>query len=558
MRRILAFLLAAVLAFGLCGCERAKKDTGGTLTPVERDGEKTAQKTGKTYFNHDTWRGDVKFADMEYEHYEKDWFDEYTAPLYELAEKGGSEEDFEEPYYDLENELLYVYLMGQLADIATSRDPSDEAMTEEYLYSQDLYYRLLDEYMKALRTVAQSDHKAVMQSVFGDDHIAYFSRYEDVTEEDLMSYGEEDALSSAYYAEIASADPDEAAIGEVYVGLVKLRQEEAAYYGYDNFADYAYENYYYKDYTPADAQTIWQGVKTYFVPLAQRYSDDMYDGMAAIMDDSRFDTGADAVLAALDDVLPDFSWELYEAYRYMAENGLCDIEHDDLKSATGYTVTLYYVNEPYIFNGAYGEFYDYTDMFHEFGHFANAYYTMPDLLFGYSDNDLCELQAQGMEVMMTHYYDRIFGGHADDALGYVLMNMIYSVIDGAMYDEFQYRVYAEKDLTPQRVNEIFAEVYESYGYEPYDGCETEWMGVGHNFEQPFYYISYSVSALGALELYDLMADDWDTAVDRYLTVLAMDPELYYYSEALEEAGLADIFEADTYSRIAESIERAFR
>ena len=34
------------------------------------------------------------------------------------------------------------------------------------------------------------------------------------------------------------------------------------------------------------------------------------------------------------------------------------------------------------------------------------------------------------------------------------------------------------------MKEIFQEVYESYGYEPYDGFQQEWMDQIHNFEQP--------------------------------------------------------------------------
>ena len=134
--------------------------------------------------------------------------------------------------------------------------------------------------------------------------------------------------------------------------------------------------------------------------------------------------------------------------------------------------------------------------------------------------------------------------------------MIYSVVDGALYDEFQQRVYAEPSLTVDRVNEIYAELYEEYGYEPYEGYETEWMGISHNFESPFYYISYAVSAVGALELYNLMEDSFEQGVDKFLTICAMDTEYYYYSEALAEAGLRDIFDADTYSAIAQELDES--
>ncbi len=107
------------------------------------------------------------------------------------------------------------------------------------------------------------------------------------------------------------------------------------------------------------------------------------------------------------------------------------------------------------------------------------------------------------------------------------------------------------------MDEIYAALYEEYGYNPYFGYEREWMQVSHNFEDPFYYISYGVSALGALELWTLAREDWDAAVDRYLTACAMDTEELYYSEALSELGLGSVFESETYRDVAETVRAAF-
>ena len=65
------------------------------------------------------------------------------------------------------------------------------------------------------------------------------------------------------------------------------------------------------------------------------------------------------------------------------------------------------------------------------------------------------------------------------------------------------------------------------------------MQVIHNFQQPMYYISYAMSALPALELYVQMLDSPADALDVYLQVAAMSDQVYYLSEALDEAGLND-------------------
>ena len=200
---------------------------------------------------------------------------------------------------------------------------------------------------------------------------------------------------------------------------------------------------------------------------------------------------------------------------------------------------------------------DYFDTIHEFGHFANAFYTTSDLLYGISDFDLSELQSQGMEIMFTAFYEDIFGAAlADYARDTVLMNMVYSVVDGALYDEFQRRAYAEPDLTGERAAELYGEVCDDFGC--YDGSGEfayDWVWVSHNFDNPFYYISYAASALGALELYDLLCADFDAAADKYLEICGLDTEYYYYTDALEEAGLHSIFDESAYAEIAETVEQ---
>ena len=138
-------------------------------------------------------------------------------------------------------------------------------------------------------------------------------------------------------------------------------------------------------------------------------------------------------------------------------------------------------------------------------------------------SDKTQTAAQKNFFMFFPFYEQIFGEkYAQTVRAGTLLNLIYSVVDGAMYDEFQSRVYAEKNLTAARVQEIFADVYEKYGYQEYDGFQQEWMDQIHNFEQPMYYISYAASALPALELFARQQADPGEAMDTYLRVASMD------------------------------------
>ena len=525
----------------------------GTEPPAEPD---PPAETEYRYFT-PVWHADADFADLQYEHYDAARFDALTEPVYQLARSGGTAEDFAAADDALEEALRAIYTLKTLIGISFSADPSDDEVYEEYSYTQDLFNAAWDEYNLALHALAVSPYAELMEEYFDDEAIASFVAYEDDGGAMTALLREKNDLVQAYYRELAKSRPDYDAIGEIYVQLVEKANAYARSLGYENAAEYAYDSLYSRDYTPADSEAVWQGAKTYFVPLMQEYAYGAWLSSDRLSRARDLDCSPEAIFAVLEEHLPSLSPELYEAFRYMADHGLCDLSYDEGKEDTGYTTLLYAVNEPFIFNSPYGNFYDYSDTFHEFGHFANYYYTESDLLWGLSDYDLSELQSQGLELIFTHYYEDIFGSRARTAEQILLMNMVYSIVDGALYDEFQQRVYAEENLTPERVDEIYAELYREYGYNPYSGYEREWMEVSHNFDEPFYYISYGVSALGALELWSLAQTDWDAAVDRYLTACAMDTEVWYYSEALEELGLGDVFEEETYRTVAAALRRVF-
>lgn len=546
-RLISTVLLFALTASLLCGC-------GGVLPEAP-----VSAAARHTDFYQDVWRGDVSYADMEYEHYKAEWFDEYTEPIYALAENGGSAREFSDADYQLTDHLYYVYSLQNLIDLRYSADPTDGYAREELAYSQELYYTLSDEYWAALHALAVSPNAELMKEDYADWQIESFAAYVPSGDGELEGYNRENALVKEYYTIMAGKAPDYAAAADVFAELVELRNDSLALYGYDSYAEYCYDYSYTRDYTPADAEAVWDGAREYFVPLIRNYADAIYARADGAWNSPDIDCSPDAILSAMEDALPKMSSELCDAFDYMRGYGLYDIDGSEAKADTGFTTTLYYWNEPFIFNSPGGNYYDYTDMFHEFGHFVNAFYTQSDLIFGAPDNDLAELQSQGMEMMFACFFDDIFGSEYGDAVrDDELLNLVYSVVDGAMYDEFQRRCYEEESLTGERACQIYSGVYREYGYQPHDGYEYEWINVAHNFEHPFYYISYAVSALSALELYGQLQTDWESAADRYMTVSAMDCEAYYFSEALKEAGLSDVFDPQVCAAAAAQLEKGFK
>lgn len=558
-KRLLGLILALAMITGLVSCSGrplldALDGTAGGDAPAG-EGPPEAGSSGR--FPEDIPRRAVDYRDMVCEPYDLARLDSFLKPIYGLAEKGGSQRAYNEADDALYDEMSRIYTLYTLKSNQYYADAANETLARETQEALDTWYDALDLFSAALGTVARSEHRALMEDYYDRETIEYYASWEpDEGGTDELSAREND-LTAEYYRLMAEEEPDTAALGELFVELTELRRQIAAEAGYDSYADYAYDVFYIKDYSPADAQALWQGARDIFAPLVWEYAGDIYGRADRLAADSGFDCSPGAVLEALERGARAMDPAVYEACRALTNYHLYDIEDSPAKAREGYTVYLHYYGLPFLFNAPAGDFYDYPDTFHEFGHFVSYFYNGAGLIFSAPDNDLTELHAQGMSAVMSHFFPDLFGSERGGTIrDAVLLDLAFSVLDGALYDEFQQRVYEEPDLTPERVNEIYAGLYTSYGYEPFEGYETEWMAVSHTFTAPFYYISYAVSALGALELDGLCQEDFDAGRETYLDILAMDPEVWYCSEAMAEAGLSDPFESNAFTAAADALRLA--
>lgn len=552
-RRLQAFMLCGVLVFGLMtGCAGMPLREKGGNTPL------TANLRADAAGVQDAMpvRADLDSSQMEYVRFDASRMDTLAQPLLDIAQNGGSQEDFDAADTAISDALYDAATMYALIEIRYSQNPADEEVAQEALTASDILQEANGVYWSAMKAVARSGSKQRMENHYTLAEIEYFYRYDETADDTVQELtAKQDELVQQYYTLSAAEPIDADAVRELYVQLVELRRQIAAQQGYDSYAAYAYEALYARDYSPEDAQRLWAAAKENFLPLLEAHRSGVAPRASKLYYDSSIPVDADSILAAMSEVLPQISPRLMEPYTYLTQHHLYDIALSDEKMDAGYTSYLYSYNEPFIFNYPTGSFYDYTTLFHEYGHFVSMYRHGSDLLFGVSDNDLCELQSQGMEALFLPYYEQIFG-EADGPVirDSVVINLLYSIIEGAMYDEFQQKVFAEPNLTPDRVQEIYNEVAAEYGYDREEGYETDWMSIPHTFDDPFYYISYAASAVPALELYGMPQSD---AVAAYMIVSDTNPEKYYCSQALNKAGLSDVFDNAACARIAAATDAKF-
>lgn len=543
MKKSIALLLAtAMLSLILCGCA----DDAETVGAVRSDGsvsDALATGLGVTVPEDETGRfasadgihADVDYADMT-------WYIYDAAELLDKAARLGETADGKEAadLYDwLMAEYAKVYTLDNLAYIDFYAHPGDETLSDACRQLDSVLNEVNDALCTALSDALDGPAGSALRSYIGEDKATALVGYDEQTDRQREITERVSELTLQYNAlimEYLSYDEETEKIGALYRELVDLHNEEAQIVGYKDYADYAYEASYGRDFTPDDAAALCEAVK----PYARQYFGSLYYNEATYADFSAdTDLTERELVGLVTQYMPRVSDDAAKAAAYMEKHGLYFMDSAERVSDLGFTTTLDQYNAPFIYLALYGDQNDIQSMFHEFGHYYDAYVNpVPDLLLSVGSLDIFEIHSTGMEALSTGWYEDIYGEDADLARIQFLDSALYTVFSGCLFDEFQRVVYADPSLTPEQISQTFVTIARSYGLRSF-GKEFShyWMQVNHNFESPFYYISYAVSMLASLQIYEMAENDWAAAADFYNDLVSLGAYDYTYCELLEKVGL---------------------
>lgn len=541
-KRIALLLAAAMLSLILCGCA----DDAETAGAVRSDGsvsDALATGLGVTVPEDETGRfasadgihADVDYADMT-------WYIYDAAELLDKAARLGETADGKEAadLYDwLMAEYAKVYTLDNLAYIDFYAHPGDETLSDACRQLDSVLNEVNDALCTALSDALDGPAGSALRSYIGEDKATALVGYDEQTDRQREITERVSELTLQYNAlimEYLSYDEETEKIGALYRELVDLHNEEAQIVGYKDYADYAYEASYGRDFTPDDAAALCEAVK----PYARQYFGSLYYNEATYADFSAdTDLTERELVGLVTQYMPRVSDDAAKAAAYMEKHGLYFMDSAERVSDLGFTTTLDQYNAPFIYLALYGDQNDIQSIFHEFGHYYDAYVNpVPDLLLSVGSLDIFEIHSTGMEALSTGWYEDIYGEDADLARIRFLDSALYTVFSGCLFDEFQRAVYADPTLTPEQISQTFVTIARSYGLRSF-GKEFShyWMQVNHNFESPFYYISYAVSMLASLQIYEMAENDWAAAADFYNDLVSLGAFDYTYCELLDKVGL---------------------
>lgn len=427
-----------------------------------------------------------------------------------------------------------------------------ELMNNEAELLEEYSNNRFEDYIYTAQNGEQYDFEALVNEI--EKLESELGQYNSDSDEGMKQFSHFWEIISAYYKYYEESGTR---LAQLYKQLVDVRTEIARLNGYNDFAQYSYalNN---KDYSTEATSQLYSDVKENIVPL---YKILIKNGA---MEDISLNLKDNEIIEIVGEGIDDISSEMKAAYDYMFNNNMIDLAYSPEKIGSGnaYTIWIPEYNTPYTFISPEknNDIWKVSSLIHEFGHFNTQLYD-PNNRDGFNDTlhinsvDLSEVNSQGLELLFTEYYDKIYNINASKAYMYTICSMLDSICSGCLYDEWQTRVYQNPEMTIEEMDMLFGELCEEYGIEM-GGLPYVWTQVPHNFENPMYYISYAVSAIAALEIWDISIDSRDEAIDKYMRLSAFGDYVPFRASIIS-VGLNDVFDSETTEGIADTVDDYF-
>ncbi len=439
------------------------------------------------------------FPDMEYVRPD---MDAYRQALEDTRKKVGEEKNVEqlmESVYGL-YELYYDFSTNyNLAQIHYFLDMTDTYWEKEYSWCMEKSAEVSAGMDQLLYALADCDLREELEdeAYFGE---GFFDNYDgeslwDETFTELME--QESALVDRYYdlsaqsaeVEYYSQEYFEGVglqIEEVFLEMILLRQQIAAYAGYDSYPEFAYEFYYYRDYTPEQAQKYMDEISRELVPLYTDLDSDVWDPAYEACSEKQVFNYVKSFAQSAGGVAAD-------AFELMEDFELYDLTYSENKYDASFEVYLvsYYV--PFVFVNPQGSQADQLTFVHEFGHFCNDY-AVGGTGVGI---DVAEVFSQGAE-----YLSLCYGKDTGDLTRMKLADSLCVFVEQSAYASFENQVYLLEEPTLEDVRALYGKVNGDFGMDGMGRDNRDYTLIPHFFMSPMYVISYVVSNDGAMQIYE--------------------------------------------------------
>jgi len=366
---------------------------------------------------------------------------------------------------------------------------------------------------------------------------------------------------------------NEVKFDQIYDDLVKVRTKIAKKLGYDSFVELGYMRMNRIDYNAEMVANFRKQVQEYIVPTNNRLKERQkkrigVDKFSYYDDKFNFKTGnatpkgdANWIVENGKKMYAELSDETREYFNFMVDNELMDLVSKKGKAGGGYCTYISEYKSPFIFSNFNGTAKDIDVLTHEAGHAFQAYnsrsYEVPE--YSFPTYEACEVHSMSMEFFTWPWMELFFKEDTDKYKFYHLSEALIFIPYGVAVDEFQHFVYENPEVTPTERKKAWRDIEKKYlpylNYDENDYLERGgfWHQQGHIFQDPFYYIDYTLAQICALQFWKRANKGDDKAWEDYVT-LCKEGGSKPFLNLVKIANLRSPFEAGCVKSVIEDIE----
>ncbi len=364
--------------------------------------------------------------------------------------------------------------------------------------------------------------------------------------------------SEAYYAYLSTIKDE---LEDIYDKLVKVRTKMAQKLGYKNYVELGYIRMNRFDYNQEDVAAYRKQINEIVTPMVEKImrrqfkrvgisSPKVYDMGVVFKDGNPIPLGnTQDKIESAKKMYKELSPETDFFFNYMADHHVLDLDAKPGKQSGGYMTYFPAYKIPFIFSNFNGTSGDVDVLTHEFGHSFQAYMarniTIPE--YRSPTMESCEIDSMSMEFL-TEPWMNLFFDNPDKYRYRHLADSITFLPYGVTVDEFQHFVYEHPEATPAERDAYWhslEEKYTPYKVRCYKGCDYmmgghRWLTQAHIFDNPFYYIDYTLAQVVAFEYFNLDRKNHALAWKRYLKICKLGGK-YPFRTLVQKAGMKDPF-----------------
>lgn len=361
-------------------------------------------------------------------------------------------------------------------------------------------------------------------------------------------------------------------LDNIYDQLVKTRHKIATTLGYSNFVELGYKRMQRIDYDADMVNAFRKQVRDYVVPLATKLYETQakrigVDTLKFHDENFTFKSGnatpkgpSEWIVENGKKMYEELSAETDAFFHYMLDRHLMDLEAKKGKEAGGYCTYMEDYKSPFIFSNFNGTSDDIDVLTHEAGH-AFQKYTSRDINvpeYGFPTSEAAEIHSMSMEFFTWPWMELFFKEDAEKYRYAHLADALQFLPYGVAVDEFQHVVYENPNWTPDERKAAWKELEKAYlPHRDYDGITyleagAFWQHQSHIYEDPFYYIDYTLAQVCAFQFWEKSRNDQESAWHDYYNLCKLGGSKPFL-ELVKSAKLRSPFTEGTVESVVKTV-----